>query len=82
MWRQRIRLTMSGKHIDNTPVDLHEQELHYPEHRFLEHVQEHELLCQASNGLKEKPESVLPILALNEVYIGESLSARYVGNWG
>ena len=69
---------MSGKHMDNTPVDLHDQELHFPEHRFVEHVRENELYNHQSATISEKPPNVLPILALNEVFIGESLSARLV----
>ena len=67
---------MSGKHETPTPVDLHDQELHYPEHRFLEHVREHELHSQQSARLNSQPAKRLPILSLNEVFIGESLSAR------
>ena len=42
MYRQRIRLTMSGQHATEMPVNLHDQELMYPEHRFWEHVK---VLC-------------------------------------
>lgn len=44
--------------------------------RFREHVREHEVHSNryAQEPLKEP--KTLPILALNEVFIGESLSAR------
>ncbi len=75
-WRQRIRLTMSGKWVSATPVDLQRQQLQFPEYRFWEHVKEHELCHNRVEQVEDKAPELLPILALNEVFIGESLSAR------
>lgn len=75
-WRQRIRLSLSGRYSDQEPVDLHNQELLYPEHRFKEEVKENEIYHSRAAQEEPKPPKTLPILALNEVFIGESLSAR------
>ena len=62
-------------------INLHDQELMYPEHRFWEHVKEnesyHDQVKDMENGKQKKTCKPLPILALNEVFIGESISARY-----
>ena len=68
---------MEGKHENDTPKILHKQQQLHPEFRFSEHVQEYETLTTNSNGVKENPPRILPVLALNEVFIGETLSARY-----
>ena len=114
MWRQRIRLTMGSRHGDSEhQINLHDQEIMYPEHRFWEHVkvsvievsdelyistyiatitcymytyllvtlsslQENEMYYGTDTKPVCSPRR-LPILALNEVFIGESLSARFVG---
>lgn len=80
-WRHRIRVTMSGFHENDEPVDIHDQQLLYPEHRFEEHVKEREIYdlerrIQQQLEHRERPPRVLPVLALNEVFIGEALSAR------
>ena len=76
LWRQRIRITVSGKHANDDPIELHDQQLRFLEHRFTEHVKENEQTSNTADLEEEKPPRVLPILALNEVFIGESLSAR------
>uniref|UniRef100_A0A915JJX5 NAD(+) kinase n=1 Tax=Romanomermis culicivorax TaxID=13658 RepID=A0A915JJX5_ROMCU len=107
LWRQRIRVTLSGKHAFDDPIELHDQQgenfpligqiLIYPEYRWSEHVREYE---DVRNRLKthfkgctplygrafkrrarsvspsQSTKRVLPFLALNEVFIGESLSSR------
>ena len=80
---------MSGDGADVTPVDLQNEQLLFPEHRFWEHVKENvqyvkrrgnEASHQGVVGDKGSEEDLklrfLPVLALNEVFIGESLSAR------
>ena len=67
---------MSGKHTDEEPIDLNVQEVQFPEHRFWEYVKEQEIYNNSGAVLVEKPPRILPVLALNEVFIGESLSAR------
>ena len=79
-WRQRIQLTMFGNHANDMPVDLHNQQMLYPEHRFWEHVRESEQML-SSRRFDDIPDNmpprILPGLALNEVFIGEKLSSRY-----
>ena len=73
---------MVGHDIDDTAVDIHDQELMYPEFRHWEHVRENEMFFgDSEERVKFNPKTppvVLPIWALNEVFIGESLSARLV----
>ncbi|GFS25491.1 NAD kinase 2, mitochondrial-like [Elysia marginata] len=79
-WRQRIQVTMSGRHINDDPIELHDQQLIFPEHRFTEHVWEDEQIRSLKNGRNQNgkrfPRRVLPCLALNEVFVGESLSSK------
>ncbi|CAL1546583.1 unnamed protein product [Lymnaea stagnalis] len=78
-WRQRIQVTMSGRHINDDPIELHDQQLIFPEHRFTEHIAEDEQVRVLKQGNDEKllyPKRTLPCLALNECFIGESLSSR------
>ena len=78
-WRflQRIQVTMSGLHSSDDPVELHDQQLEFPEHRFMEHIAENEQERHPrSIYLNTPPPRVLPVLALNEVFVGESLSSR------
>ncbi|XP_064624895.1 NAD kinase 2, mitochondrial-like [Lineus longissimus] len=74
VYRQRIRITMRGKHQNDQGIELHDEPLLSPEHRFCEHIREHEQTYV--NVDENQPDRVLPILALNEVFLGESLSAR------
>ena len=68
---------MFGRDASVVPVDLHKQQMLYPEHRFWEHVGESEQSHQMRYNVTDLQQpKVLPILALNEVFIGESLSAR------
>ena len=70
---------MSGHQAcDSEPMDLQQQRMDYPEYRYWEHVREHETCNVPSTQGGIHPSSQLPILALNEVFIGESLSARWV----
>ncbi|XP_022109858.1 NAD kinase 2, mitochondrial-like [Acanthaster planci] len=73
-WRQRIRTTVESGLINAEPIDLHEQQLKLPDHQ-VEHWTKEQRLRQ---GLEERVEPgprVLPVRALNEVFIGESLSS-------
>ena len=74
-WRQRIRITMSGHHANDDPVELHDQQLQYLEHRYTEHVNENVSCKRPPSGKCHAPR-VLPVRALNEVFMGESLSSR------
>ena len=70
---------MSGQHINDDPIELHDQQLMFPEHRFVEHIAENEQERHPRNiSSNTPPPRVLPVLALNEVFVGESLSSRCV----
>nr|XP_056704503.1 NAD kinase 2, mitochondrial [Euleptes europaea] len=70
-WRQRIRLHLEGTGINPVPVDLHEQQLSQEQHSRA-HVNER---FQDQRPQISGPR-LLPLRALNEVFIGESLSSR------
>ncbi|XP_054507705.1 NAD kinase 2, mitochondrial isoform X3 [Agelaius phoeniceus] len=70
-WRQRIRLYLEGTGINTTPVDLHEQQLSQEQHSRA-HINER---FQDQRSDISGPH-LLPVRALNEVFIGESLSSR------
>ncbi|XP_071117305.1 NAD kinase 2, mitochondrial-like [Haliotis cracherodii] len=76
-WRHRIRITMSGCHNNDEAIELHDQQLQFVEHRFTEHIQENEQVRHPICSVRNIPaQRVLPVLALNEVFIAEKLSAR------
>uniref|UniRef100_A0A7M4FBN0 NAD kinase 2, mitochondrial n=1 Tax=Crocodylus porosus TaxID=8502 RepID=A0A7M4FBN0_CROPO len=70
-WRQRIRLYLEGTGINPTPVDLHEQQLSQEQHSWA-HINGR---FQDQRAEISGPH-LLPVRALNEVFIGESLSSR------
>ncbi|XP_035221547.1 NAD kinase 2, mitochondrial-like [Stegodyphus dumicola] len=77
MYRQRIRVTLTGEHAFDPPVELHDQQLQYPEYRFLDCVEgHHKTNSPKVPKLEPKIKHELPVRALNEVFIGESLSSR------
>uniref|UniRef100_A0A8C4X3R8 NAD kinase 2, mitochondrial n=1 Tax=Erpetoichthys calabaricus TaxID=27687 RepID=A0A8C4X3R8_ERPCA len=67
-WRHRIRIYLEGTGINLTPVDLHEQQLSLDQH-----IRAHR--TDTETGSVSGP-YLLPVRALNEVFIGESLSSR------
>ncbi|KAM7167130.1 NAD kinase 2, mitochondrial isoform 1-T1 [Macrochelys suwanniensis] len=70
-WRQRIRMYLEGTGINPTPVDLHEQQLSQEQHsRALVNGRFYDQRSEVSGP------HLLPVRALNEVFIGESLSSR------
>ncbi|XP_073537787.1 NAD kinase 2, mitochondrial isoform X2 [Phyllobates terribilis] len=71
-WRQRIRLFLEGTGINLTPVDLHEQQLSLEQHSRAHSAGGHP---EQTSATISGPH-LLPIRALNEVFIGESLSSR------
>ncbi|KAH9366890.1 hypothetical protein HPB48_019930 [Haemaphysalis longicornis] len=82
MWRQRLRVTLKGEHAFDAPVELHDQQLQYPEYRFLDCWQEQHRKSATEDGLAAVPPPadavhVLPVRSLNEVFVGESLSSRW-----
>lgn len=85
--RKRLRITLIGDRdkISEKALELHSQQLTYPEYRYVELISE--TTQPLDHPLVENPQSngstdvklskrVLPILALNEVFVGESLSSR------
>lgn len=77
MHRQRIKVTLTGEHAFEQPVELHDQQLQYPEYRFLDCVEGHPKKNSPKvPKLENKRTHELPVRALNEVFIGESLSSR------
>jgi len=79
-FRRRLRITLIGDlaKINQIPVELHEQQLHYPEYRYMDLMTETGCDHPFKEARTSETESTrtLPILALNEIYIGESLSSR------
>ena len=77
MRRQRIKVTLTGEHAFDQPVELHDQQLQYPEYRFLDCDEvHHKKTSPKVPKLATKRTHELPVRALNEVFIGESLSSR------
>jgi hypothetical protein len=75
--------------LNEEPIELHDQLLNERENRFIEHIEEHRaskispnnnknfktLLEENGNRIKQL---IVPFRALNEVFIGESLSSRFL----
>lgn len=79
LWRQRLRLTAYGLIGCDAPVNLHNQQMLFSEHQFWEHVvTDHSAppRSAATAAADDSEPHVLPVLALNEVYVGETLSSR------
>jgi len=74
LFRKRIRITLIGERIYDPPIELHDQQLHHPENRFFDDEELGEKREVPNINLSNK--RVLPVKALNEVFIGEALSAR------
>jgi len=74
LFRKRIRVTLIGENIYDPPIELHDQQLQHPEYRFLDYAQEHDKTLDRDVNLSNK--RILPVKALNEVFMGEALSAR------
>lgn len=87
-FRRRLRVTLVGDHakIHEPPVELHTQQLLFPEYRYMDFLSEKSVracdhpLVQHSvpqkNGTGGLATRRLPVLALNDVFVGESLSSR------
>ncbi|CAN8003821.1 unnamed protein product [Ixodes hexagonus] len=75
-WRQRLRVTLKGEHAFDAPVELHDQQLQYPEYRFLDCWQEQHRKPQDEACPPGHASHLLPVRSLNEVFVGESLSSR------
>ncbi|XP_042869338.1 NAD kinase 2, mitochondrial-like isoform X2 [Penaeus japonicus] len=77
-FRSRIRVTLIGENIFRPPVELHDQQLLHPEYRYLDMDLQLRTLKENTPATDESglARRVLPVLALNEVFIGECVSAR------
>lgn len=86
LFRRRLRITLIGDQdkINEPAIELHKQELQYPEYRYVDFLQEKSVTGgdhplkqnQQKKQQQQQSERILPVLALNEVFLGESLSAR------
>ncbi|XP_006000673.1 NAD kinase 2, mitochondrial isoform X2 [Latimeria chalumnae] len=70
-WRSRIRIYLEGPGISLTPVDLHEEQLSLDQHSKAHGSSKSYAESEDASGLH-----LLPVRALNEVFIGESLASR------
>ena len=80
-FRRRLRISLTGDpaKISLPPVELKEQQLQYPEYRYMDLMNEtgcDHPFKETESEEQEEFTRTLPILALNEIYIGESLSSR------
>lgn len=75
-FRRRIRITLKGKNVFDPPIELHDQQLSHPEYRFFDCLQEELQDSEPSPKTSSLPTRLLPVLALNEAYFGECVSAR------
>ena len=81
-----MRITLIGDNdkINESAIELHKQELQYPEYRYVDFLKEKSVSpldhpLRTSEGPTDEENigsRVLPVLALNEVFLGESLSSR------
>ncbi|CAJ0581806.1 unnamed protein product, partial [Mesorhabditis spiculigera] len=87
IWRQRIRISVTSDRALETPVELHDEQLRRTPSttRWREERQTREsrIIRGRPSGRRDDSEKKsemitqqLPVLALNEVFIGESLSSR------
>jgi NAD+ kinase len=78
LMRARISVNFDGQSPQAEPVELHDQFLYNLEHRYYEHVEENRTAKIATAKKTSETDSSIkyPNLALNEIFIGESLSAR------
>ncbi|XP_037080752.1 NAD kinase 2, mitochondrial-like isoform X2 [Pollicipes pollicipes] len=86
LFRKRIRMTLIGQDVYKPPVELHNQQLLNPEYRYLDmdwsnaslptSYMESSTMVEPRGITYAKQARVLPVLALNEVFIAECLSAR------
>ena len=67
-------MTVDGCQVNEDPIDLHELELSFPEH-YHAHLQQERRLKQGVEQTIRGPR-VLSVRALNEIFMGESLSSR------
>lgn len=86
-FRRRLRVTLVGDltKIYEPPIELHSQQLLFPELRYMDFLSEKSVQADDHPLSAGKAKSMegdiissrrLPVLALNDVFVGESLSSR------
>lgn len=79
VYRQRIRVSIKGENALDAPAELHDQQLLHPEFRYLD-LETHPLNRRSNSPHRpdnfEYDYQVLPVRALNDVFVGECLSSR------
>lgn len=78
IYRQRIRISVKGENALDPPAELHNQQLLHPEFRYLD-LETHPLNRRSSSPHRSECEyeyQILPVRALNDVFVGEGLSSR------
>jgi NAD+ kinase len=86
VYRQRIRVSIKGESSLDPPAELHNQQLMHPEFRYLD-LETHPLNRRSNSPPRPDPSlnpaasefnsyHVLPVRALNDVFVGECLSSR------
>lgn len=86
VYRQRIRVSIKGESSMDPPAELHNQQLLHPEFRYLD-LETHPLnrrsnspprpdAALSTESIDFNDYHVLPVRALNDVFVGECLSSR------
>lgn len=75
-YRQRIRVNLEGENANEEPLELHEMGQKCPENRFLDLDQSQDIKSEIVDPNRNSSRKVLPYKALNEVFVGESISSR------
>ncbi|CAG2117699.1 unnamed protein product, partial [Medioppia subpectinata] len=75
-YRQRIRVILESENANEEPLELHEQQLKCLENRFLDMDGSHESMPHNETKNQKREKKTLPYKALNEVFVGESISSR------
>lgn len=75
-WKKRARIRVTVKGGDTShPIDLYDEDFTYSDHVHRHNSERKKLLERRLNG-EMCEDLVIPVRALNEVFVGESLSSR------
>lgn len=75
-YRQRIRVILEGENANDEPLELHEMDQRCPENRFLDLEASQDSKFESKDSNRMTNSKILPYKALNEVFVGESISSR------
>ncbi|CAG2165249.1 unnamed protein product [Oppiella nova] len=75
-YRQRIRVILESENANEEPLELHEQQLKCLENRFLDLESSQDSKDTKCVRNAKTVKKVLPFKALNEVFVGETISSR------